>query len=195
MEGLQSKVAKVTLISSVQQSFSVTFLVVEIIKMVRVYFPPHCHLMRLWLLLLKKKKKRWLIKLGLYIFKMSVEVQRHLCQWCVPLRWYQHLLCRHLLGCFILLAETWATKKKNCFKNKCVVIWDTEVMNHNYIQTQISSFVLVFLMLFVRYNGIQCDLFKQQFLWLFFPLYLCGEPKFSPWLTLWRNWWRYICTH
>lgn len=55
MEGLQSKVAKVTLISSVQQSFSVTFLVVEIIKMVRVYFPPHCHLMRLWLLLLKKK--------------------------------------------------------------------------------------------------------------------------------------------
>lgn len=57
-------------------------------------------------------------------------------------------------------------------------------MNHNYMQTQISSFVLVFLMLSVRYNGTSIWLFKQQLLCFFFTLYLCGEPKFDLWLTL-----------
>lgn len=57
-------------------------------------------------------------------------------------------------------------------------------MDHNYMQTQISSFVFVFLMLFVRYDGTWAWLLKQYFLWLFFPLYLCGEPKFTLWLTL-----------
>lgn len=60
--------------------------------------------------------------------------------------------------------------QKICSKNKCVVIWDTEMVNCNDMQTQISSFVLVFLMLLVRYGGTSVWLLKQLFLWLFFPL-------------------------
>lgn len=86
------------------------------------------------------------------------------------------------LFCFV--SRDLRPQKKACFKNRCIVIWDTEVMNHNHMQTQISSFVLVFLMLFVRYDGTWAWLSKQYFLWLFSPLYLCGEPKFSLWLTL-----------
>lgn len=40
------------------------------------------------------------------------------------------------------------------FINKFLVIWDGEVLNHNYVQTQvfISYFALVFLMLFGRWE-------------------------------------------
>lgn len=40
----------------------------------------------------------------------------------------------------------------HCFKNKFLVIWDGEVLNHHHMQTQMffSSFALVFLALFGR---------------------------------------------
>ena len=53
------------------------------------------------------------------------------------------------IGLFCLVTRD---LRLHCFKNKFLVIWGGEVLKRNYMQTQmfISSFALVFLMLFGR---------------------------------------------